>query len=86
MAAAVAKFWNAFGRTASGIPFGAPGRGLTDLFFLVLCRDSRTHLHILARLGRLIQTSGFLDELRSAPDSSSAYEVICKADAKIGGE
>src|SRR5262245_21207420 len=29
----------AFGRTASGIPFGAEMGGLTDIFFLVACRD-----------------------------------------------
>src|SRR5262249_54395240 len=39
----------AFGRTASGIPFGAPHGGLTDIFFLVCCRDDRTHLRVLAR-------------------------------------
>ncbi len=40
----------AFGRTYSGIPFGAPKRALTDLFFLVLARDSATHLQILPGL------------------------------------
>lgn len=73
-----------FGRTLSGIPFGAPGRQLTDLFFLVLCQDSRTHLQVLARLGRLIQSPGFLDELRAADDSMTAYEVICAADQSVG--
>ena len=56
----------AFGRTNSGIPFGAPKGGLTDLFFLVLARDSRTHLKILARLGRMLQQPEFLDNLRAA--------------------
>ncbi|HJT78674.1 MAG TPA: PTS sugar transporter subunit IIA, partial [Gemmataceae bacterium] len=32
----------AYGRTASGIPFGEPGGHLTDIFFLVCCRDDRT--------------------------------------------
>lgn len=73
----------AFGRTESGIPFGAPGRGLTDLFFLVLCRDSRTHLLVLARLGRLIQFPDFLDELRAAPDSASAYECIIETERRL---
>ena len=54
----------AFGRTFSGIPFGAPKGGLTDLFFLVLCRDSRTHLRVLARLGRMLQVPDFLETLR----------------------
>ena len=74
----------AFGRTFSGIPFGAPGRRLTDLFFLVLCRDSRTHLQVLARLGRLIQDPEFLEALRGTDDSRTAYDVICQADQNIG--
>src|SRR5262249_53721736 len=40
----------AYGRTGSGIPFGASGGTLTDIFFLVCCRDDRTHLQVLARL------------------------------------
>ncbi len=75
----------AFGRTQSGIVFGAPNRALTDLFFLVVCRDSRTHLHVLARLGRMMQQPGFLDELRAAEDSVTAYHVICDADRGIDG-
>lgn len=74
----------AFGRTSSGIPFGAPGRTLTDLFFLVLARDAPTHLQILARLGRMMQLPGFLAELRDAEDGHSAYDVILQADQKIG--
>jgi nitrogen PTS system EIIA component len=76
----------AFGRTLSGIPFGAPRRQLTDVFFLVLCRDSRAHLSVLARLGRILQTPGFLDELRAAETSEAAYGVIARADQALGGE
>jgi PTS system nitrogen regulatory IIA component len=73
----------AYGRTFSGIPFGAPKRALTDIFFLVLGRDSKTHLSVLARLGRLLQGDGFLDELRNALDGPTSYAVICAADAKL---
>jgi PTS system nitrogen regulatory IIA component len=73
----------AYGRTFSGIPFGAPKRTLTDVFFIVLCRDSRTHLSVLARLGRLLQVPHFLNELRAAPDSATSYEVIRIADARL---
>ncbi|MFO1040656.1 MAG: PTS sugar transporter subunit IIA [Planctomycetaceae bacterium] len=73
----------AFGRTMSGIPFGAPNRALTDLFFLVVCRDSRTHLHVLARLGRMLQSVEFLERLRAAEDSVSAYHIICETDRQI---
>jgi len=76
----------AYGRTMAGIPFGAPKSQLTDIFFLVLCRDSRTHLLALARLGRLLQLPGFVDELREADDSQASYDLICDADASISQE
>lgn len=76
----------AFGRTFAGIPFGAPRRQLSDLFFLVLCRDSRTHLHVLARLGRMIQSEKFLEALRQTETAAEAYEVIAQADRARAGE
>ncbi len=72
-----------FGRTYSGIPFGAPHGGLTDLFFLVLCRDSRAHLQIVARLGRMFQLPNFLDGLREQEDASSTYDYIVAADRLV---
>ncbi|MCA9060738.1 MAG: PTS sugar transporter subunit IIA [Planctomycetaceae bacterium] len=74
----------AFGRTLSGIPFGAPSRVLTDIFFLVLARDSATHLQILARLGRMMQLPDFVSNLREAETSGVAYDVIAAADREIG--
>ncbi|MBI3863204.1 MAG: PTS sugar transporter subunit IIA [Planctomycetia bacterium] len=76
----------AYGRTLSGIPFGAPKRALTDIFFIVLCRDSKTHLSALARLGRLLQVPNFLDELRAASDSKTSYDVIRTADARLDSQ
>jgi PTS system nitrogen regulatory IIA component len=73
----------AFGRTASGLPFGSPGGGLTDVFFLVCCRDERTHLRVLARLTRLLQRPDFLDELRSAETPAEAYRVIVRAEEQL---
>ncbi|MFP6762751.1 MAG: PTS sugar transporter subunit IIA [Planctomycetaceae bacterium] len=73
----------AFGRTLSGIPFGGSQGELTDLFFLVLCRDSRSHLAILARLGRMLQRVDFVDELREKQDSMAAYDLICQTDEQI---
>ncbi len=73
----------AFGRTLSGIPFGGANRSLTDMFILVACQDSRTHLHVLARLGRILRMPEFLEELRAAPDSRSAFLVIKEADETV---
>ena len=54
----------ALGITNSGIPFGGPRGGLTDIFFLIASPDEAFHLRILARLSRLIQVTGFLENLR----------------------
>ena len=74
----------AFGRTLSGIPFGAPRRQLTDLFFLVLARDAATHLQILARLGRILNRSGFVDQLRNTETARAAYDLLREADRQVG--
>jgi PTS system nitrogen regulatory IIA component len=73
----------AYGRTASGIPFGASHGNLTDIFFLVCCRDQRTHLHVLARLSRMMLRPGFLDELRTAPTVSESYRIIAEAERDL---
>lgn len=75
----------AFGRVPSGVPFGSPSGNLTDLFFLVLCRGSRMHLQVLARLSRMIRHPGFLDELRAADTSEDTYDLIRSCDREIGG-
>jgi nitrogen PTS system EIIA component len=73
----------AFGRTSSPIPFGAPDNSGTDIFFLVACRDTRTHLRLLARLGRMIQKPGLLDNLRAAETSAQAFSILMEADQAI---
>jgi PTS system nitrogen regulatory IIA component len=73
----------AYGRTASAIPFGAERGGLTDIFFLVACRDDRTHLRVLARLSRLLLRPGFLDELRAAETPGETFELIVKEEREL---
>ena len=75
----------AYGRTGSGIPFGAPQGALTDIFFLVLCRDDRTHLKVLARLSRLLLRPQFLDELRSADSPAETFRLIESAELDLIG-
>jgi PTS system nitrogen regulatory IIA component len=83
MPAALGESVVAYGRTASGIPFGAPHGALTDVFFLVCCRDDRTHLRVLARLTRLLTRPDFLDELRAAETPADAYRVITAAEEQL---
>jgi PTS system nitrogen regulatory IIA component len=86
LAAALGESVVAFGRTAGGVPFGAPRGGLTDLFILVCCRDQKTHLRVLARLSRLILRPDFLDTLRAAETAAAALHVIRDAEAKLLAE
>jgi PTS system nitrogen regulatory IIA component len=83
MAAALGEPVIAFGRATGGVPFGAPNNRLTDLFFLVCCRDEQTHLRVLARLARLFLRDGFLEDLRAAESAHDAWQVIRDAEASL---
>lgn len=73
----------AYGRTLSGIPFGAENGTLTDIFFLVICSDASTHLSALARLGRMMQLPDFLVQLREANTPQETREIIKSAESQI---
>ena len=73
----------AFGRTNSGIPFGGARGQLTDIFFLVLCQDERTHLQVLARLARIFQRDEFLPALRAAVDAAETLDLIRSAEEQV---
>jgi PTS system nitrogen regulatory IIA component len=75
----------AYGRTLNPIPFGAGRSGLTDIFFLVCCRDDRTQLRVLARLSRLMLRPGFVDELRAAETAAETLQVIEAAEQELVG-
>jgi PTS system nitrogen regulatory IIA component len=86
LSAALGEDVMAYGRTASGIPFGAPHGGLTDIYFLVCCRDEQAHLRVLARLSRLMLRERFLDELREAETPGATWEVIAAAERAVISE
>jgi PTS system nitrogen regulatory IIA component len=75
----------AFGRTDSGIPFGGPRGALSDLFFLVCCRDDRSHLRTLARLSRILRCKGVIDGLRDAASPHEAFELLQRTERDIVG-
>ena len=57
-------------RVSRGIGFGAPKGELTRIFFLICCHTDRHHLHVLARLMRLLddQTVDLLFEAESSEE------------------
>jgi PTS system nitrogen regulatory IIA component len=75
----------AYGRTVNPIPFGSGRSGLTDILFLICCRDDRTQLRVLARLSRLMLRPGFVDELRAAPTAAETLQVIEAAESELVG-
>jgi nitrogen PTS system EIIA component len=75
----------AYGRTVNPVPFGSGRSGLTDIFFLICCRDDRTQLRVLARLSRLMLRPGFVDELRAAPTPAETLQVIEAAESELVG-
>jgi PTS system nitrogen regulatory IIA component len=81
--AALGEHVLAFGRTSSGVPFGGPDGTLTDVFFLVCCRDDKTHLRVLARIARLLLRENFLSEIRAAETPADALRVIRDAEGEL---
>ena len=64
-----------FARVSKGIAFGSPYGGLTDLFFLICCHDDRQHLHVLARLVRMLDDD-FVEVLREVEEPEQALAVL----------
>jgi excisionase family DNA binding protein len=64
------------GLAPSGLPFGAHDGSLTRLFFLICCKDDRTHLHVLARLGRMLQERADIDRLLEAGSPDELRKII----------
>jgi len=70
-------------RVPQGIGFGAPDGQLTDLFFLTCSPDDRHHLHILARLCRILHGKNFVDNLRQAADAQDVVELIKQREQEV---
>ncbi|MER6750047.1 PTS sugar transporter subunit IIA, partial [Streptomyces fungicidicus] len=72
----------AFGRSATGIDFGAAD-GPADLVFLIAAPAGAddAHLTILSSLARQLMNTAFTDALRSAGDAAAAAALVRGEDA-----
>jgi excisionase family DNA binding protein len=68
------------GRSLKGVDFHAPDAALVKLFFVLGLRYDELHLPWLAKLSRLLASSGLLDALLEAPDASSLYDRLVAAE------
>ncbi len=75
----------AFGRSATGIDFGAPD-GPADLIFLIAAPAGAddAHLTILSSLARQLMNAEFTDALRAAGDAAAAAALI-RGDEEASG-
>lgn len=79
----IAKSFLVAGLTASGIPYGAEDGSLTRLFFLVCCKDDRTHLHVLARLAQVLQRRGHVEELLACRTPEELLDALRREEQAV---
>lgn len=66
----------AIGRLPVAVDFGALDGGRTDLILLLLARDSRRHLLLLAKAARLCRQPGFLEGIRRAGSGRDVVRLV----------
>lgn len=71
------------GLTSNGIPFGAEGGSLTRLFFLVCGKDDRTHLHVLARLVRMLDNHGVIERLLECQTPEQMAQALAHREMEV---
>jgi PTS system nitrogen regulatory IIA component len=73
------------GLTPAGVPFGAEDGSLSRLFFFICCKDERTHLHVLARIVRMLDAVGFVDSLLECQSPRELKETLAHREIEIIG-
>lgn len=81
----IARSFVVIGRADSGIAFGAPDGSLTRLFFLICCKDDRTHLHVLARISRILEPAT-IQALLDAPDAAGLRSILERREQEVMGQ
>ena len=70
-------------RTSQGIAFGAPDGQLTRLFFFTASQDDHHHLHVLARLFRMIQGSDLMPQLLDAATAQDMIAALTRREQEV---
>ncbi len=69
-------------RHQRGIPFGGPTPELTRLFFLICCHNDRHHLHVLARLMRILNDAR-AESLFEAESADAMLETLMTIEREV---
>jgi PTS system nitrogen regulatory IIA component len=65
------------------IPFGESSGRLTSLFFLLLFPDSHRHVHILARLNRLLRSNEFTENLLRTKSHAEVIDLVYRRELNV---
>ena len=79
----IARSFIAVGLTPSGVPFGAQDGTLTRAFFLICCKDENTHLHVLARLVRMLDGQDRVKSLLACGDPVELEDLLAHWEMEI---
>ena len=71
------------GLTGQGIGFGSPDGGLTDLFFMTCSQDDHHHLHVLARLCRMLSDAKLASAIRFAESADEVVELLREREEQV---
>ena len=66
-----------------GIGFSAPDGRLTDLFFMTASQDDHHHLHILARLCRMLRDGGLANKLRETTTTEQMTAIMRQSELDV---
>ncbi|MGC9036321.1 MAG: PTS sugar transporter subunit IIA [Verrucomicrobiia bacterium] len=73
-----------FGRHKDGIPYGAIDGEPAKLFFLIVAPNVTQHLHILARICRILRQPGITKSLLSANTPEKVISIIKETEERLG--
>lgn len=79
----IAQSFVVVGLTHSGIPFGAEDGSLTRLFFLICCKDERTHLHVLSRLARVLHDEHVVEALMESETPEELHQLLLQYEREV---
>jgi PTS system nitrogen regulatory IIA component len=65
------------------LPFGEESGKLTALFFLLMFPAANEHLHILARLNRMLRSKDFIDSLLVIRDEKEMLDIIEQRETEL---
>lgn len=65
------------------LPFGEASGRLTSLFFLLVFPAANEHLHILARINRMLRSKQFIDEMLTAEGPAAMLDTIREREREL---